>query len=105
MPPAVGDCSPLSQAERKLQAIATSSSLQLPIKLYCQPFLSKAELGEGVLGAKTRAITVKDQRFTTLALPRLQLRALAVAPLEGVSCVSETMRLLQELLGSSSGQV
>ena len=91
------DPSPLAQAEKILSAMATSPTLQQPIKLYAQPFVSQGELGECVLGVKSRAIVVKEQRLNTLALPRLQLKAIACTLLQGTSCVSECKTLLKEL--------
>ena len=57
--------------------LATRASLHRAIKIYCQPFVSPAELHECVLGHKQQV----RRGFNTLSLPRLQLRAVAVLEL------------------------
>ena len=91
--------SPLDQAKNKLTDVATHHRLQRPIKLYCQPFVSQAELKECVLGQKSRTVRLKklDQQYSTLVLPRLQLRPIAMLDLEGQSCVSECETILELL--------
>ncbi len=88
------DPSPLAQAERILSSLATSPSLQLPLKLYASPFLSQGELGESVLGVRSRDIVMKDLKISTLVLPRLQLKLLASTSLH---TVSECRTLLADL--------
>ena len=82
--------------------MATNPAIQRTVKLYCQPFVSHAELEECVLGQKSRVIFLREQRYNTLALPRLQLRAIAHMPLEGVSCVGECRGLLEEITPHSA---
>jgi len=91
------DPSPLVQAREKLNELANHSRLLREIKLYCQPFVSQGELEECVLGEKTRTVYIQEQRMNTLALPRLQLRAIACVPMDGQTCVLECRRLLAEL--------
>ena len=57
--------------------LATRPSLHRAIKVYCQPFVSPAELQENVLGQKQQL----RRGFNTLSLPRLQLRTVAILEL------------------------
>ena len=57
--------------------LATRPSLHRVIKVYCQPFVSPAELQECVLGHRQQL----RRGFNTLSLPRLQLRAVAILEL------------------------
>ena len=66
------------------------------MKVYCQPFVSKAELKECVLGEKQQL----RRGYTMLALPRLQLRAVAILELTAGStglCSRTTKELLSQL--------
>lgn len=56
-------------------------ALQRTFKLVCQPFLSQEESERSVLGQKSHTIRLKGSEFTTLSLPRLQLRGMAVIEL------------------------
>lgn len=91
------DPSPLAQVERILSTVAGNPALQLPVKLYVSPFVSQNELGECILGVKSRAIVAKEVRMSTLTLPRLQLRLLAYTTLSGPHTVSECRSLISDL--------
>ena len=86
-----------SRGKVMITELATRLSLHRALKVYCQPFVSSAELTECVLGHRRQL----RRGFTTLSLPRLQLRAVAILELTGTSntgvCSSVTKQLLTKL--------
>ncbi len=65
-----------------------------------QPFVSKEERERTIVGKKSHTFSLKGSEFTTLSLPRLQLRAIALMELtEREGCARECEELLR-LLGA-----
>ena len=91
----------VSDSDRAKEAMAgwaASPSLQRTLKLVCQPFLSREEAERSVLGQRSHAFRTKGSEFTTLSLPRLQLRGMAVVELEvGGRCARECKHLMAML--------
>jgi len=86
------------RAEQLLEEWVTRPQTQRCFKLLCQPFVSQAERDRSIIGIKADNIKVKGLEFSTLALPRLQLRATSIMELlETESCVEECRKLLSLL--------
>ena len=66
-------------------------------KILCQPFVSKAEKERSIIGVKSDNIRVKGLEFSTLVLPRLQLRAVAVMELDSEGYIEDCRKLLTVL--------
>ncbi len=73
--------SDLDRARHTMSEWASRPALQRTFKLLCQPFLSSEELERSVLGQKSHDFKLKGSEFTTLSLPRLQLRGVALMEL------------------------
>ena len=80
-----------------ISELAVRISIHRALKVYCQPFVSSAELQECVLGHKHQV----KRGYRTLCLPRLQLRALAILEVgSGTSTgtsITECKQLLTKL--------
>ncbi len=83
------------KAKQLLHQWATRPCTLRHFKLLCQPFVSQAEKEKSVVGVKSDSIKLKGMEFSSLALPRLQLRAVTVLELEDTeACVEEVKSLL-----------
>ena len=86
------------KAKQLLEEWVTRPQIQRCFKLLCQPFVSQAERDRSIIGTKSDNIKLKGVEFSTLALPRLQLRATAVMEVvETETCVEECKKLLSLL--------
>ena len=77
-----------------LSEFVARSSVHRALKIYCQPFVSSAELQECVLGHKHQV----RMGYNTLSLPRLQLRAMAVLELTGRTSTGLCSDLAKQLI-------
>ena len=91
--------SDLDKAKLLVSVWALRPALQRTFKLVCQPFLSQSEAEKSVLGQRSHSIRLKGSEFTTLSLPRLQLRGMAVIELsnDGWHYVKECENLLAQI--------
>ena len=76
---------------------ATRPALQRTFKLLCQPFLSAGETERSILGEKSHTFKLKGSEFSTLSLPRLQLRGVALLELNSREYSHECNTLLDLL--------
>ena len=66
-------------------------------KILCQPIVIQAEKERSIIGVKSDSIRMKGLEFSTLALPRLQLRVVAVMELDLEGYIEECRKLLTVL--------
>ena len=68
----------LDRAKHMMWEVASRPSIQRKVKLLCTPFVSQEERERSILGQKTHTFKLKGLEFTTLSLPRLQLKGLSL---------------------------
>ena len=83
-----------------MSKFASRAATHRPIKVYCQPFVSSAELQESEVGRKQQV----RRGYNTLCLPRLQLRAVSVLELTGSVCSDTTRQLLEKYNNINSNE-
>ena len=86
--------SPLDKAKHMMTEFALRPTVQRTFKLICQPFVSREERERTIVGQKVRTFKLRGSEFSTLTLPRLQLRGMCLIELTEGRCVRECERLL-----------
>ena len=84
----------VNKAKDKISGFVTQPTFHRTVKLFCQPFVSQAELKECVIGQKCKTL----RQYHTLALPRLQLRAVALLDMNKGHVITRECEQLLELL-------
>lgn len=96
--PNIANLSDLDRVRNTMCCWANSPSLQRTFKIVCQPFLSREEMERSVLGQRSHTFRMKGSEFSTLSLPRLQLRGVFLIDLsKGAGYARESQYLLERL--------